>query len=596
MSRALREANVNWRFHLVWLLVSLLPLALLWQFARLQILPDEDKGYRFLQRQGDVRSQRLSKIRAYRGVITDRHGELLAVSTPLHSLFIDPQRFDINNLNTLAEQLKMSSEALQKKFSRYQNKKFMYLARHLPPQQAEQVMAMNIPGVSSIEEFRRYYPAGEVAAHLVGFTDIDDSGQEGMELALNEWLAGAPGKRHIIKDLKGNVVKDLGVQQAAQPGKDVQLSMDLRIQYIAHRELKSAIEAQGAKSGSVVVLDVATGDVLAMANQPSYNPNDRSALQAYQLRNRAIVDQFEPGSTMKPFTVMAALESKRFNERSTINTDPGYVRVGSKTLLDARNYGVMALPDIIAKSSQVGISKLALELDPQQVHDMFYRMGFGQSTGVGFPGENVGLLPNRGRWQPIERATFAFGHGLTVTALQLAKAYAVIANNGQYRPVSLIKRDDAPESIQVVDPKLAQSILNMLETVTQPGGTGLMAQSSSYSVAGKTGTTHKVGGEGYSEDRYVALFAGMAPSKNPRIVTVVIVNEPSNGRYFGGESAAPVFANVVEQSLRALNVAPDRDLKQGQLSGHWPKALPMRSKDHLQHIAIGRDSPHVSPG
>lgn len=547
----------QWRFGTICCVVAVLPAALIWHLSYLQVMPGQEKGHDFLQAQGQARTLREQKINAYRGVITDRNGELLAVSTPVVSIAVNPQVIAPNDIARLAKALHLPVKALTEKLQRFSNKQFMYVARQLPPHEAVSATQLKIRGVIAEREYQRYYPAGEVAAHLVGFTNIDDVGQEGMELALDNHLAGALGAQRVIKDLKGNIVKDLGVVRSASPGGDVALSIDLRLQYLAYRELKSAMSVQKAKSGSIVMLDVTTGEVLAMVNQPSYNPNDRANIKPNQTRNRAMTDVIEPGSTVKPFTVMAALETGRYTPESIINTNPGFVRVGRKTFIDPRNYGEIDLGTVIQKSSQVGISKLALDLPQNVVRTMFERLGFGQSTGTGFPGESLGVLPSRSKWHPIETATLAFGYGLTVTPLQLAQAYVTVANSGKTRPISLLKQDEIPVATQVVDAKVADQIAVMLKRVTERGGTATRAQTSAYLTAGKTGTAHKVGKNGYADDRYVATFAGMAPANDPRVVTVVVINEPTSGHYYGGEAAAPVFASVTDSSLRLLNVPPN---------------------------------------
>lgn len=538
--------------------MSALALALIWHLAYLQVIPNADRGFAFLQQQGAARTLRSEPIRAYRGVISDRNGEILAVSTPVKSLWANPQRLDMTRLPELAEALGISQQELGSKIARYGDKQFVYLQRNLPPQEADRVIALNIAGVAAEEDFQRYYPAGEVASHIVGFTNIDEQGQEGMELALNDWLAGAPGIRQVIKDQKGNVVKDLGVTRAASSGNDVQLSIDLRLQYLAYRELKNSIAEQGAASGSIVMMDVATGEVLAMVNQPSYNPNNREQIRPDQLRNRSLTDEFEPGSTMKPFTVLAAFESGRYTPETEINTSPGYWRVSGKTYSDFRDYGTIDLTTIITKSSQVGISKLALDLPAEDIRNTFYRFGFGQASGTGFPGEALGKLPSRNKWHATEHAALAFGHGLTVTALQLAQGYTAIAAGGMLRPASILKQVEVPQGQRAMSAVHAQQIMNILKTVTQKGGTATRAQIKAYPSAGKTGTAHKVGAQGYEDDKYVALFAGMAPADDPRIVTVVIIHEPPVEHYYGGEAAAPVFARVAEGALRLLQVPPNQ--------------------------------------
>lgn len=549
----------RWRFGFAIVLLLVLALALIWRVVILQALPGEpgDKlGYEFLQGEGQARSIRTEEIAAYRGVITDRNGEPLAVSTEVATLWANPQLIDMERVPELAQALSLSANKLKSKLQRYSKKGFVYLKRHMPPQAAEQVMALKVAGVYSRQEYKRYYPAGEVAAHVVGFTDIDDRGQEGMELAYEDHMRGSKGARRVLKDLKGRIVKDYGLITAAESGDDLRLSLDLRLQYLAHRELKAAVQAHDAKSGSLVMLDVQTGEVLAMANQPSYNPNDRRYISSAATRNRAVTDQFEPGSPMKALTVMAAMESGKYSPRSKINTSPGYIQVGEKTLKDYRDYGLIDVTKVLTKSSQVGITKIALDVEPESIRDMFFRLGLGQATGSGFPGERVGTLPNYRRWQPIVRANFAFGYGLSVTALQLAQSYAVIAASGKKRPVSLLKLHQAPLEEQVIDARIAKQTITMLETVVNKGGTGTRAHLADYAVAGKTGTVHRVGSEGYDEDRYSATFAGMAPANNPRIAMAVIINEPSRGEYFGGQVAAPVFARVAGDSLRLLQEPP----------------------------------------
>ena len=534
-----------------------LPVALVVHLSRIQVLPGQERGHDFLQAAGQARTLREEKINAYRGVITDRNGELLAISTPVVTIAVNPQVISPDGILLLAKALNMPAKSLNDKLQNYSNKQFMYIARQIPPYEAAPVEKLKINGVIIQREYQRYYPAGEVTAHIVGFTNIDDHGQEGMELALDDHLAGELGVQRVIKDLKGNVVKDLGIIKPAAPGGNIALSIDLRLQYLAYRELKAAMVKQQAVSGSIVMLDVHTGEVLAMANQPSYNPNDRRNVHPSETRNRAVTDVIEPGSTVKPFTVMAALETGLYSPDTIINTSPGSVRVGKKTFVDHRDYGSIDLSTVIQKSSQVGISKLALALPPNLVRNMFERLGFGQSTGTGFPGESIGLLPDRRRWSPVEIATLAFGYGLTVTPLQLAQSYSVIANEGVSRPVSLLKLDTIPPAKRLVDAQIARQIAVMLKRVTEQGGTATRAQTSAYLTAGKTGTAHKVGKYGYADDKYVATFAGIAPANDPRVVTIVVVNEPSGGRYFGGEAAAPVFASVTDSALRLLNIPPN---------------------------------------
>lgn len=551
-----RESFSRWRFALVVLLLLAMAILLLWNVASLQVV---EKDQSFLQEQGDARTIREEVLVAHRGVITDRNGEPLAVSTPLTSLWLNPKQwsYDAAEQKQLADLLPLSEQELSKKLAAHSGKQFMYLQRYMEPHSAAKILAKRWSGVYGSTEYRRFYPAGEVTAHLVGLTNNAGVGQEGLELAFEDWLKGESGAKRVVKDLKGHVVKEIGLISSPKAGDDIQLSIDLRMQYVAHRELRRAVTEHKAAAGSVVLLDVATGEVLAMANQPSFNPNDRSNLKVEALRNRAIIDQFEPGSTMKPLTIMTALESGRYTPQTMIDTSPGYIRVSQKTLLDPVNYGKIDLTKIITKSSQVGISKIALTLEQESVRDMYYRLGLGQSTGTGFPGESVGVLPNKSRWSDIERANFAFGYGLSVSTLQLAKAYAVIASHGIKKDVSLLSKAGSEIIGQrVVAAEITDQIIAMLKTVPQKGGTGKRAQIADYPVAGKTGTIHKVGGSGYSDGQYLSVFAGMAPADDPRIVAVVIVDDPKSGKYYGGEVAAPVFSRVAEAALRLMNVPP----------------------------------------
>ncbi len=548
---------IRWRFWCASALLAAMPLALAWQLAHLQVIPDDEKGPEFLKDQGKARTVRSHVLNAYRGVISDRNGEVLAVSTEAPSIVVNPQQIRAEDIPSLAYMAGISEKELRERLTTYANKQFMYLLRHISPQEANAILAKGFRGVTAEEGYQRFYPAGEVAAHVVGFTNVEDRGQEGIELAFDHILAGERGRKTVLEDLKGNVVKELGIPKSPRAGKDLQLSIDLRLQYLAYRELKAAVAKQNAIGGSVVMLDVDSGDVLAMVNQPSYNPNNRADLKAWMLRNRAVTDVFEPGSTMKPFAMAAALESGRYTPQQEINTHPGYMKVGSKTLLDPVNYGVMDLTKIITKSSQVGISKIALDLGAQPIRDLMFRAGLGQSTGIGFPGESIGVLPERARWRDIETANLAFGYGLNVNALQLAQAYAVLAAGGEFRPVNLIANSPASAGKQkVLDKRISQEITRMLKTVALPGGTATRAQIHEYPVAGKSGTAHKIGEDGYADDRYMAIFAGFAPADNPAIVTVVVINEPADNQYYGGEAAAPVFAHIVKDSLQVLNEAP----------------------------------------
>lgn len=546
-----------WRFRIVVGALFVLALLLVWRTLTLQVL-DVDRGYEFLQGQGNARTNRTEVIPAHRGMISDRNGEPLAVSTPVASIWANPQELKgaKSEWPRLAASLDMTASELSRRLERYNGSQFMYLRRHMAPGAAKQIMQMKVPGVYLQREYRRFYPAGEVTAHILGFTDIDDRGQEGLELAYDEWLNGTPGRKQVLKDLYGNIIREIDAGEAASPGKDVQLSIDLRLQYLAYKELKAAITKTGAKAGSVVIIDSESGEVLVMVNQPSFNPNNRSQLVPDAMRNRAVIDMFEPGSTVKPLTIVAGLESGKYEPDTIINTNPGYIKVGPKLLEDHRNYGSITVADVLKKSSQVGTTKIALSLDEHDVWGVFNRFGLGRSTGSGFPGESNGMLPNRPKWRPIERATFAFGYGLTVTNLQLAQAYSVFANRGMFQQVSLLKRTEKPVKQQVISAKIARQVVDMLEEVTELGGTATRAQVDAYRIAGKTGTSHKAEAGGYAKDRYFALFAGVAPASNPRIVAVATIDEP-HGDYFGGLVAAPVFSKVVSDALRLLNIAPD---------------------------------------
>ncbi|EON91352.1 penicillin-binding protein 3 [Marinobacter lipolyticus SM19] len=527
-----------------------------WRLVDLHIVDNE-----FLRKQGDVRTIRVESIDAHRGVITDRHGESLAVSTPVQTVWANPSELDPEEpkLSHLARLLDISEARLRQRLVTYEGREFMYLRRKIQPGLAERALALEIPGIYSRQEYRRYYPAGEVTSHVVGFANIDENGQEGIELAYNQWLSGEKGRKRVLKDNRGRVIKDLTLIRDARPGRDLALSIDLRLQYLAYRELKAVVEAHSARGGTLVMLDVDTGEVLAMVNQGSYNPNDRSQLSADKLRNRAITDLFEPGSTMKPVAMAAALESGKYNLNSTIDTAPGYRRFGRFTIRDSHNYGVLGVTGIIAKSSNVGMSKIATELGGDVIRNLYSRLGIGQPTGIGFPGEAVGVLPAPPKWRPVEEATLSYGYGMSVNALQLAQAYMVLANGGIRYPLSLMKRDERPVGERVLSEKVSFQVREMLREVVE-NGTGKRAQPGFYSAGGKTGTVHLVGKGGYEDSQYKAIFAGMAPIDHPRIVTVVAVDAPQSGEYYGGEVAAPVFARVMSDALRLLNVKPELEV------------------------------------
>jgi cell division protein FtsI (penicillin-binding protein 3) len=523
--------------------------------AQLQLVDGE-----FLQGQADARHLRVVQVPAHRGMITDRNGEPLAISTPVQSVWANPHELVASraDLERLARLLGIQVEQLQRLLGQRKDREFVYLRRHMAPDKAQRVVDLEIPGIYLQQEYRRYYPAGEVGAHLIGFTDVDDRGQEGLELAYDKWLSGEPGAKRVVKDGRRHIVENLENIRSAHPGKTLALSIDRRIQYLAYRELKAAVQQQHAQSGSIVVLDSRTGEVLALANQPSFNPNNRKGLTTDKLRNRAMTDVFEPGSTMKPFVIAAALQSGRYVPGTQIDTSPGLLQVGTYTIHDMHDYGVLDLAGVIRKSSNVAASKIALALEPEDVWRSYSQAGFGVATGSGFPGEADGYLSDFHRWRDVERCTLAYGYGLSATSIQLAQAYSALANGGYRVPVTLLRRDDSPVVKRAVfSPKVADSVRAMMEEVVKSGGTAPLAAVSGYRVAGKTGTVHKSEAGGYAQHRYLALFAGMAPASDPRLVVVVVVNEPSNGEHFGGQVAGPVFSRVMAGALRLLNIAPD---------------------------------------
>lgn len=513
----------------------------------------------FLAGQGDARYSRVAEISAHRGTITDRYGEPLAVSTPVDSVWVNPQELSqaADQIKVLARALKREPQSLARRVSSNLDREFLYLARHLQPEQAAKIRALGIPGVYLLREYRRYYPAGEVTGHVLGFTSIDDSGQEGLELAYDHWLAGEDGAKRVIQDRYGRIVENVESIRAARPGKDLILSVDLRIQYLAYRELKRALLEHRARSGSLVVLDIATGEVLAMVNQPAFNPNDREQLAAGRYRNRAATDIFEPGSSIKPFVVAAALASGRFHENSVIDTQPGFVKVGIKVIEDKHNFGAIDLATVLAKSSNVAMAKVALSLDPAQIWSTLDALGFGQVTTSGYPGESAGLLSNHTHWRPIGIATLSYGYGLSVTPLQLAHAYATLGAGGIQRPVTFLRADGEIAGERVLDGQVSRELIHLLESVITPEGTGTRAALSGYRVAGKTGTAWKSTAGGYSTDKYIAVFAGVVPASAPRLAAVVVIDEPSGTQYYGGDVAAPVFAAVMAGALRLMAIAPD---------------------------------------
>lgn len=545
----------RWRFALVMAVFGCLLAAVL---VRLVMLHTIDQP--FLFEQGEKRTVRQEVQPAMRGMITDRFGKPLAVSAPVVNLWINPQQVNIQQLPLAAKELGLPAAQLVKKMERAasEGRSFVYLKRQAEPELARRVLDHRIAGIYGEDDFRRFYPAAEVTAHTVGIVNIDGKGQEGLELAFDEYLQGQEGSRQVVKDLYGNVIKQLQVNAVATPGQTLALTLDLRLQYLAYRELKAAVAQHHAQSGSAVLLDARTGDVLALVGQPSYNPNNRAGLRAEHMRNRAVADVIEPGSTMKPFTVAAALQSGRFSPSTEINTSPGYVRVKNKTIRDHRDYGVLDITGVITKSSNVGVTYLSRELGADNMWDFLSKAGIGQASVLGFPGEAVGSLPYPEQLDALRLATVSYGYGLSVSPLQLAHAYTAFTQKGCIRPVRLIKANSSDENCQrVMSEKVARQVLNMLETVTGKGGTGTRARVDGYRVGGKTGTAHKVGRQGYEDSEYTAVFAGVAPISDPELVLVVVVDAPQGKEYYGGEVAAPVFSRIMEQALRLRQVAPD---------------------------------------
>jgi cell division protein FtsI (penicillin-binding protein 3) len=515
--------------------------------------------HRFLVGQGDARFQRVAAIAAHRGAITDRFGEPLAVSTPVDSVWVNPKELigATEQLPQLARLMHSNAHDLEQRISTGMDREFMYVARGLQPNDARKVRDLGLAGVNLTREYRRYYPAGEVASHLLGFTDVDDVGQEGAELAWDTWLGGEDGAKRVIQDSQGHKVEDVESIRAVRPGRDMRLSIDLRIQYLAYRELKVAVRDNHARTGSLVVVDVRTGEILAMVNQPAFNPNDRSQFTTAALRNRAATDLFEPGSSIKPFFVAAGLASGRFNAGSIIDTSPGFLQLGVNTISDEHNLGAVPLSVILAKSSNVGMARLALALEPRQIWDTLSGFGFGQVTSSGFPGESSGVLGDYAHWRGIKIASMSHGYGLSVTALQLAQAYATLGALGLRRPVSLLRIDDPVAGERVLDRNDSAAVLHLLESVVTSEGTAPLARIPGYRVAGKTGTAWKTEGRSYAKDRYVAIFAGVVPVSNPRLAAVVVIDEPTAGKYYGGDVAAPVFSAVLGGAMRLLGVPPD---------------------------------------
>jgi len=511
----------------------------------------------FLQQKGDARYSRTLVLQAHRGKISDRNGELLAISSPVESVWASPPDVEITSKQktALAKLLGMKTKDFDKKVANTE-REFVYLKRRISPSLAAKVMSLEIQGIFLQREYKRFYPAGDVTAHVVGFTGIDDNGQEGFELIQNAALSGKPGERRVIKDRQGRIVEDLEAVKVPQDGHDLTLSIDRRIQYLVFRELSKAVEKFKAKAASAVVLDAKTGEVLAMTNIPTYNPNNPVNIKG-KTRNRVLTDVFEPGSTMKPVTASAAMEFGSYKPTTKIDTGTGAMSIGPATIHDAHPHGVITVAQVIQMSSNVGSSKMALSLKKEELWSTFNQLGFGAPTHIGFPGEASGKLRPYKTWRPIEQATMSYGHGISVSLLQLARAYTVFANEGELKPVSLTKLKEAPVGHQVFSAQVANDVKDMLELVVQPGGTALKAQVAGYRVAGKTGTAHKLGSHGYEEDKYVGSFVGMVPASNPRLIMAVMIDEPTTGEYYGGTIAAPVFSAVMADTLRMLAIPQD---------------------------------------
>lgn len=517
----------------------------------------------FLQSQGNARFLRVVKVPAHRGMILDRNGEPLAISTPVKSVWADPKQLlkAQRQLHKLAAMLNIGYPSLLKTLKSKQDKEFVYLKRHITPVLEQQISALNLPGLGFQREYRRYYPSREVTAHYLGLTDVDDNGQEGIELAFDAELRGVSGSKRVIKDRLGHIVEDLESVTEPVPGQDVILALDRRVQYLAYREIKNAVKENNAESGSVVVLDVRTGELLAMTNYPSFNPNNRRSIDSRFIRNRAVTDAFEPGSTLKPFAVIAGLASGVVDMDSMIDTTPGRFRLGSKTIHDHGDLGVISLKTLLQKSSNVGVSKVALQTPPQDMWNLLHSVGFGQAAIGAFPGESNGSLSDYNGWRDIDRAAMAYGYGVSVSAIQLARAYTIFGDASTIKNIALTKKtylDPYEGADPGVQTGAIKNVRKMLESVVQPGGTAIRAAVKGYRVAGKTGTVEKLDAQGnYQENAHRALFAGVAPATNPRLAIVVMVDDPKQKAYFGGKVAAPVFANVMKGALRMYNIAPD---------------------------------------
>ncbi len=525
-------------------------------------------GNEFYEAKATKGSQREIEMRATRGKILDRNGQLIATSLEAKAViaYTDniPADLEPEKITQLAKLLEMSEAEIKKRLNDERNQ--VFLKRQVDPEIAQQVRKLEIPGIGLNNEYRRHYPEGEAMAHVVGFTNVEDRGQEGIELSRDKELAAQPGKRRVVVDRLGRIVNDIAILQFPQNGQDIQLSIDSKIQYIAYNALKSAVEKHRAKAGGAVVLDVRTGEILALANWPSYNPNSRKALTGEQLRNRVLTDTFEPGSTMKPFPVALALEQGKVQPETNMTIGQKLL-IGPKPITDTHPYGMLTVSQVIQKSSNIGTAKLALQLEPREMWDLFAAVGFGQSPNIGFPGAVAGKLHPYQKWGQSDQARMSFGYGVSTSLFQLARAYTIFARDGELVPTTILRSPEYKPGTRIISAKTAIEMRSMLETVTEQGGTAITARAEGFRVGGKTGTSHKVEGKGYASNKYRAFFVGLAPISAPRIVVAVMVDEPTAGGYYGGQVAAPVFSTIVSETLRSLNITPDtgdRNLAEAQ--------------------------------
>ncbi|QFY89275.1 penicillin-binding protein 2 [Magnetovirga frankeli] len=559
-AKRLKLPSYSARRRFLFVLMGLVGVALVGRALERQVIQTE-----FLQQEGARRYLRVIETPADRGPIVDRNGEALALSTPVDSIWADPRQLELDrqSLGQLAKALEMPPTELAALLQKSQGRSFVYLKRQVSPDISAAVQGLKLVGVHSDREYRRFYPAAEVVSHVLGFTNVDDQGQEGLELAFNERLTGRPGKKRVIRDGRRRIVKDVERIEPVRPGQQVQLSLDLRLQFLAYRALKSAMDEHNAIAGTAVLLDARKGEILAMVNQPGFNPNGNKARTGGRLRNRAVTDLFEPGSTIKPFVVAAALESGRYQPDTPVDTDPGYLRVGSGRVKDVHNYGLLDVAGVIRKSSNIGVTKIALDLGPERIWDAYRRVGVGQPLHTGFPGEINGRLSDPAKWREFDQAVISFGYGISLNALQLARAYAVLANDGLLVEPGFLLRSQMPELQRVMHAKTARQVQAMLEQVVSVQGTARRAAVPGYRIGGKTGTVKKHSAQGYADNEYQGVFVGMGPMSDPRLVMVVMIDEPRSGKYYGGQVAAPVFAEVMAGALRMMNIAPDAPQAEG---------------------------------